>query len=292
MTIQQALKQGYHQLAESSNSARLDTDILLCHALQCNTAKLLTWPEQALTKTQQQDYLNCIKKRQQGMPVAYITHCREFWSLALKVTEATLIPRPETELLVETILSKFDNTQKISLVDLGTGSGAIAIAIACERPDWAITATDISSTALEIAQYNARKHQQNTIQFYRGRWFKPLRDKRFDIIVSNPPYIAAGDKHLSLGDVRFEPPQALSSGSDGMNDINHLCKHAQQHIKPGGMLIFEHGYNQQQPVLDCLRRNTFKHLFQNKDLAEHVRVSGGQREKSTSPAMESMASYH
>jgi len=279
MNIKQALANGFEKLnldactADNGDSPELDTQVLLCHALDCNTAKLIAWPELELSNTQQQQFEQLITQRQQGTPVAYLTGHREFWSLDLMVNPATLIPRPDTELLVETILTRFNN--KLKLADLGTGSGAIAIALASERPQWEITATDISSDALNVARFNAEQHQITNIQFFQGAWFEPLVDNRFDIIVSNPPYIANDDKHLKTGDVRFEPDTALASGPTGMDDIKHLCQHAHQHLNTGGLLIFEHGYEQQKDTLNCLQKNNFSDIMQLKDLAGHVRVSLG-----------------
>lgn len=265
-------------VSHESNSPVIDTQVLLCHTLSCNSAKLIAWPERELSDTEHQQFIKLITQRRQGIPVAYVTGHREFWSLDLVVTDATLIPRPETELLVETILNQFamDKDKKISLVDLGTGSGAIAIAIANERPHWKITATDISSEALDIAAINAKTHQLPNIKFHQGRWLEGLPAQRFDIIVSNPPYIADHDEHLTQGDVRFEPEQALASGPTGMNDIEHICQQVYHHLKPGGLLLFEHGYNQQKDVLECLQKNKFKDIMQLKDLAGHVRASLGR----------------
>ncbi len=275
MTIQQALARGYQLLQHNSNSYHIDTQILLCHVLDCQRTKLIAWPQQLLSGKQQQQFSALITKRQQGWPVAYLTGHREFWSLDFSVTPDTLIPRPETELLVETILQYSNPEQNLNLADLGTGSGAIACAIASERPDWQITATDISTAALSIARHNARHHNLSNIQFITSDWFSELPTGYFDIIVSNPPYIASDDKHLKQGDVRFEPVTALSSGATGMDDIKYLCQYARQYLKPGGLLIFEHGFDQQQAALNCLQGNGYKHIIQKKDLGGQARISGG-----------------
>ena len=281
MNIKQALANGFEKLsfnvcaAENSDSPELDTQVLLCHTLDCNTAKLIAWPDLELSKKQQQKFESLISQRQHGTSIAYLTGHREFWSLDLKVTPATLIPRPDTELLVETILDRFSHHKKLKLADLGTGSGAIAIALASEHKNWEITATDISNEALDVARFNAKKHQLNNIKFFQGTWFEPLADNRFDIIISNPPYIASEDQHLETGDVRFEPDTALASGPTGMDDIEHLCQHAHQHLNTGGLLLFEHGYDQQKDTLNCLQKNKFSDIMQLKDLAGHVRVSLG-----------------
>jgi len=282
MNIKQALAFGLDTLKHNVSSAHhtdnpeLDTQVLLCHTLKCNTAKLIAWPELELSNIQQKQFEDLITQRQQGTPVAYLTGHREFWSLDLMVNPATLIPRPDTELLVETILARFNNKHSFKLADLGTGSGAIAIAIASERANWEITATDVSNEALAVARHNAKKHQLSNIQFFQGSWFEPLEDNRFDIIVSNPPYIANHEPHLKTGDVRFEPDQALASGPTGMDDIEHLCQHAAQYLNAGGLLLFEHGYEQQKDVLNCLQKNKFTDIMQLRDLAGHVRVSLGR----------------
>jgi len=276
MTIQQALTRGYQLLEHNSSSYHIDTQILLCHALDCQRTKLIAWPQQRLNNEQQQQFTRLITKRQQGWPVAYLTGHREFWSLDFSVTPDTLIPRPETELLVETILEHFGPDQHLTLSDLGTGSGAIACAIASERPNWQITATDISTAALSIARKNAGHYGLNNIRFITSDWFSKLPTGYFDIIVSNPPYIASDDRHLQQGDVRFEPVTALSAGSGGMDDIKHLCQHARPYLKPGGLLLFEHGFDQQQPALNCLQENGYKHIIQKKDLSGQARISGGR----------------
>ncbi len=280
MTIKEILAQAYRQLESAPQGAipsttKLDAQVLLCHVLNCNTARLMAWPEQTLNSNQQKTFLNLIKQRQQAYPVAYLTGHKEFWSLDLKVSPATLIPRPETELLVETILKKFAHHDTLKLADLGTGSGAIAIALASEQAGWKITATDISAASLNIARHNARQYQLNNIRFLSGHWFNPLEGECYDIIASNPPYIADQDPHLKQGDIQFEPDNALRSGAEGMDDISYLCQHASRYLKPGGLLIIEHGYNQQQAVLNCLIKNNYRDISQLKDLSGHSRVSTG-----------------
>ena len=230
------------QLQPSSDSARIDAEILLCHVLKCNTAHLAAWPEKKLSTEQTQQFNQLITERKSGTPVAHLTGQREFWSLELDVSAATLIPRPETETLVEFVLEQFSQQESMHVADLGTGSGAIAIAIASEHPDWKIAATDVSQDALSVAQKNADKHQVKNIEFIISHWFEALENKSFDIIISNPPYVAAGDPHLSEGDVRFEPVSALTSGINGMDDIETLTAKAGGYLKNNGWLILEHGY--------------------------------------------------
>lgn len=277
MNIQQALQQATRELNESSPTATLDAQILLSHVLECNIAHLIAWPKKTLTEQQQRLYQLLVTKRQKGVPVAHLTGQREFWSLDLAVDDSTLIPRPETETLVEYILSNFSREKELALLDMGTGTGAIAIAIASERPGWKITASDISEQALKLARTNSQKHQTGNITFICSDWFENITSDNFDIIVSNPPYIAGDDPHLQQGDVRFEPKSALSSGKTGMDDIEHLCCHAKNHLVKNGWLIVEHGYNQQQPVANCFVKSGFAEIEQQKDLSGHTRMTAGKR---------------
>lgn len=277
MNIQQALQQARQRLSESSSSAMLDAQVLLTHVLQCNSAHLAAWPEKELSEQQQSQYLQLIQQRQQGQPVAHLTGQREFWSMNLSVNNSTLIPRPETETLVEFIVEKFSNREKLKLLDMGTGTGAIAIAVAKEKPGWQIYASDISEQALKIARQNSSKQHTDNITFIHSHWFNNIKQDDFDIIVSNPPYIAAGDPHLQQGDVRFEPQSALTSGAEGMDDIEHLCLHAKEYLAKDGYLIVEHGYNQKQQVADCFADNGFKEITQKQDLSDHTRMTAGKR---------------
>ncbi len=277
MNIQQALQQADSSLSEVSPTATLDAQVLLSHVLQCNTAHIAAWPEKDLSKEQQTKYLNLIQQRSQGIPVAYLTQQREFWSLIFAVNDSTLIPRPDTETLVEYILSNFNDKDDLTLLDLGTGTGAIAISIASERPSWQIVASDFSEDALVLAKQNSETHQTSRITFIQSDWFTEISRSNFDIIVCNPPYIAADDPHLQQGDVRFEPESALISGEAGMDDIEHLCLHAKDHLKDGGSFIVEHGYNQQHLVAECFAKNNFIDIEQKQDLAGHVRMTAGEK---------------
>ena len=277
MNIQQALQQASKDLAESSQTALLDAQVLLTHVLRCNTAHLVAWPEKELSEQQQTLYRQLIEQRQQGLPIAHLTGQREFWSLNFAVDNSTLIPRPETETLVEYILTKFSNDKTLTLLDMGTGTGAIAIAIASERPAWTIVASDISEQALKLARSNSDQHQTSNITFVQSDWFENIITDKFDIIVSNPPYVATDDPHLQQGDVRFEPQSALSAGKTGMDDIEHLCTHAKNHLANNGWLIVEHGYNQKQSVADCFAKNGFTEIEQQKDLSGHTRMTAGKR---------------
>ena len=276
-TISQALTQARQQLQTSSPSPASDASILLCHVLDCSSSHLIAWPDKQLSDDQSQNYNALIQQRSQGTPVAYITGEKEFWSLLLKVTPAVLIPRPETETLVEFTLETLKDNPKAKIADLGTGSGAIACALASEQPDWHITATDASAEALAIAKQNAEAHQLHNIDFVQGHWFQALQRQDYDMVISNPPYVAAGDPHLGQGDVRFEPDDALSSGIQGMDDIEAIAREAADHLIPGGWLAVEHGYDQQQLVHDCFTRNGFVDITQQADLAGIVRITAARK---------------
>ena len=276
MNIRQALQQGHTLLSQSSPSAALDTQILLSSVLDCNSAHLMTWPEKELTAEQETSFLDLLEQRRSGRPVAHLTGTREFWSLEFNVDNSTLIPRPETETLIEFVLQKFSDQDHLKMLDMGTGTGAIAITLATEKPGWTIFASDISEQALQLAEQNNKKHQA-CVHFVKSDWFEDISDKNFDIIISNPPYIEADDPHLKQGDVQFEPLSALIAGSSGMDDIEQLCEHARTYLNNDGWLIVEHGYNQQQLVADCFSINDFIDIEQVKDLSGHTRMTAGKK---------------
>jgi release factor glutamine methyltransferase len=277
MKIQQALQQAGKKLADSSPSAMLDAQVLLTHVLRCNTAHLAAWPEKTLSEDQLADFQKLVNRRQQGVPVAHLTGSREFWSLDFSVDDSTLIPRPETETLVEYLLENFGDRENLKLLDMGTGSGAIAISIAREKPGWEIVASDISERALKLARQNCSDHDTGNVTLIHSDWFQSIDQENFDIIISNPPYIASDDPHLTQGDVRFEPESALSSGATGMDDIEHICSHAKEYLLKNGWLMVEHGYNQKQLVADCFARNGFSEIEQRQDLSGHTRMTAGKK---------------
>ncbi|MCW8941694.1 MAG: peptide chain release factor N(5)-glutamine methyltransferase [Gammaproteobacteria bacterium] len=277
MNIQKALQQAGKELADSSPSAILDAQVLLTHVLRCNTAHLAAWPEKTLSEDQLADFQKLVNRRQQGVPVAHLTGSREFWSLDFSVDDSTLIPRPETETLVEYLLDNFGNRENLKLLDMGTGTGAIAISIAKEKPGWEIVASDISEQALKLARQNCNDHDTGNVTLIHSDWFHTIDQENFDIIISNPPYIASDDPHLTQGDVRFEPQSALSSGATGMDDIEHICSHAKEYLLQDGWLIVEHGYNQKQLVTDCFSRNDFTEITQQLDLSGHTRMTAGRK---------------
>ena len=253
---------------------RADAELLLLHVVQQPRSWLFTHADDMLDTDVQTAYSALIERRAAGEPVAYIAGRRGFWSLDLEVTPATLIPRPETELLVELALQRLPPDASGSVVDLGTGSGAIALAIACERPRLQVIATDASVEALEVARRNAQRHAIGNVRFAHGDWLTPLRAQRVAMIVSNPPYIEATDPHLRQGDLRFEPASALASGADGLDDIRRIVRDARAHLQPGGWLLFEHGWNQGEAARALLAEAGYAEVFTAQDLERRDRVSG------------------
>jgi release factor glutamine methyltransferase len=250
--------------------------LLLLHALQKPRSWLFTHADDVLGLDVQTAYANLLERRARGEPVAYITGSRGFWSLELEVTPATLIPRPETELLVELALQRLPRDSSGAVADLGTGSGAVALALASERPQCRVTATDASAAALAVAARNAARLGIGNVVFARGDWMAPLGDARFDLIVSNPPYIEADDAHLARGDLRFEPATALASGRDGLDDIRRIVATAREHLLPGGWLLFEHGWNQGDAARALLEQAGYTDVFTAQDLEQRDRVSGAR----------------
>ncbi|HEY9051499.1 MAG TPA: peptide chain release factor N(5)-glutamine methyltransferase [Gammaproteobacteria bacterium] len=279
MNIAELLGKASEQLTPISDSPRLDAEVLLCHVLQKNRSHLLAWPDKLLDNDQFDAFEKLLARRIAGTPIAHLTGSREFWSLPLKVTADTLIPRPETELLVEQVLNDYPADTAISLLDLGTGTGAIALAIASERPNWRIIATDISSAALDVAGENARQLGINNVEFRQGNWLDCVTDEQFDIIVSNPPYIPRQDKHLQQGDVRFEPLSALASGEDGLDDIRIIVRDSLDYLIPGGRLLIEHGYDQQQKIHEIFTFFGLQKIIQKQDMANNPRTTSGIKSK-------------
>ncbi|TAL66026.1 MAG: peptide chain release factor N(5)-glutamine methyltransferase [Legionella sp.] len=272
INIRQALDQGLQLVANTE--AALEAEILLTYVLEKNRAYLYAHPERTLTPEQEKKYLDCLNKRVLGTPIAYITGTREFWSLNLKVSPATLIPRHETEQLVELTLELAPHQDTVNVLDLGTGSGAIALALAKERPHWQIDACDLSADALAIAQDNAKIHDLKNVNFYQSNWFSNLPAKKYHAIVANPPYIAPGDPHLQEGDLRFEPINALVSADQGLADIQVISKQSKNFLFEGGFLLLEHGFEQKVQIIAILDRLGYRvQCWQ--DLQGHDRVTGG-----------------
>jgi release factor glutamine methyltransferase len=255
---------------------RVDAEVLLIHALGQSRSWLFAHADDALAAEQASLYDAWIERRAAGEPVAYITGHRGFWSLDLEVTTATLIPRPETELLVELALERLPRDAAPHVADLGTGSGAIALAIAHERPYAQIIATDASADALAVAQRNAQRLRLPHVNFMKGHWFTPLAGQRFHVVVSNPPYIESADPHLAEGDLRFEPASALAAGEDGLDDIRRIVHDAGGHLHPNGWLLMEHGWNQGEAVRALLINAGFVDVFTVRDIEQRERVSAGR----------------
>lgn len=260
-------------LGETCESAHLDAELLLAHALNLPRVRLKSHPEDPWQQAEISRYLGLIERRRSGEPLAYITGRREFWTLSLAVDPAVLVPRPETELLVERGLALCPQPAARAL-DLGTGSGAIALALASERPGWEVTAVDASAPALAVARANAGRLTLSRVRFLQGSWFAPLADERFDLIVSNPPYIAPGDPALPA--LRFEPDSALTSPDHGMADLLAIIHSAAHHLNPGGWLALEHGYTQAPAVAAELVARGFDSVGSHRDLGGHLRVTEGR----------------
>lgn len=252
-------------------------EILLGHVLHKTRAYLFAHPEEIVKPEQLTTFQELMLQRAQGMPIAYLLGEREFWSLNLKVNQHTLIPRHETERLVEVALEFIPNQANMYVLDLGTGSGAIALALAKERPNWHIIACDISEEALKIARENAQTHQINNVCFYQSNWFDKIPQRQFQAIVANPPYIAEHDPHLQHGDLPFEPQNALVSSQEGLADLQCIMKQGYEYLSPNGLLLLEHGYDQKSKVQAMLERSEYKDIRCWQDMQGQDRVSGGWR---------------
>lgn len=271
-TLAQALQQALNVLRHS-DSDRLDAEVLLAHVLGKPRSYLHAWPHAQLHEPQLALYRQLVARRAEGEPVAYLTGRREFWSLDFEVSRATLIPRPETELLVEQALAGLPADRPLRVADLGTGSGAVAVALARERKRWRLCATDRSAAAIEIARRNAARLQVPELDFVVGDWSSAFADRSLDAIVSNPPYVAEQDPHLAQGDVRFEPRTALAAGAQGLDDLGRLIQDAARVLKAGGWLFLEHGAGQSAAVRALLNKLNFKGIATLRDLAGLERVT-------------------
>lgn len=275
-TIKSALLEAVEQLRPKSDSALIDAEILLCKILDKDRSYLRAWPERELTDAQCQAFAAKVNKRRQGEPVAYLTGVREFWSRKFIVTPDVLIPRHETELIIELSLEFLPADQPVNILDLGTGSGILAITLAAERPNANIIALDISPAALAVAGQNAAMHKVNNVEFRHSDWFVNLGAEQFDLIVSNPPYLAEDDPHLQEGDLRFEPGHALVAKQDGLADIAAIAEDALPRLTKGGRLLVEHGLSQHVATQEIFTRAGFVNVCTHNDLAALPRVTLGQ----------------
>ena len=273
-SLQQALNTAAKTI--TSQSARIDAETLLMYILQKNRAYLYAYPEIVLSTAQHNAYQQIVALRVAGQPIAYLTGNREFWSMQLQVTPDTLIPRPHSECIIEVILTKFAPHTILNVLELGTGSGALACAIAYARPGWHITSCDISSSALSVAQQNAKSFKLNNINFVHSDWFQAIsKEKKFDLILSNPPYIAANDPHLGCGDLRFEPQNALIGGAQGHEALQHIIQHSHEYLTHQGCLVLEHGFTQRQQVMDMMQTAGYQHIQCTQDVEGLDRVTLG-----------------
>lgn len=273
MTIQQCLQRA-RELPDS-DSARLDVELLLASVLERDRSYLYTWPEKVLTAAQFSAFEALLNSRQEGKPVAHLLGEREFWGLPLAVNDSTLIPRPDTEILVESVLD-LELPGNAKVLDLGTGTGAIALALASEHPEWAVVAVDFSSAAVALAERNRRALALANAEIFTSDWFSQLAGRRFHLIVSNPPYIDEDDPHLSQGDVRFEPLSALVAKNQGLADLQHIIETGRHHLLSGGWLFLEHGYTQGESVRSLMRQAGYENVETLRDFGNNDRVTRGR----------------
>ncbi|HYQ49163.1 MAG TPA: peptide chain release factor N(5)-glutamine methyltransferase, partial [Pseudomonas sp.] len=258
-----------------SPTERLDAELLLAAAIGKSRSYLHTWPERIVSSEDAEAYAGYLQRRRAGEPVAYILGQQGFWKIDLEVAPHTLIPRPDTELLVETAL-ELQPASPAKVLDLGTGTGAIALALASDCPAWQVMAVDRVDEAVALAERNRQRLGLGNVKVLASHWFSSLAGERFDLIVSNPPYIAAQDPHLVEGDVRFEPSSALVAGADGLDDLRLIVSEAPQYLLAGGWLLLEHGYDQADAVRTLLVAQGFIDVASRKDLGGHERISLGR----------------
>lgn len=275
-TVRDALRRA-QALTHVSESPRLDVELLLSHLLDKERVWLYTWPETELSQAQQAEFERVLQRRRAGEPIAHILGEREFWSLPLYVDASTLIPRPDSERLVELALTLTEGVPSGRALDLGTGTGALALAFASERPTWAVVALDASTAAVDLARRNAQRLGLERVRCLHSDWYTALTmDEQFELIMSNPPYIADDDPHLKRGDVRFEPRSALVAERQGLADIEHIVNLSPRHLMPGGWLLIEHGWRQGAAVRDVFAVRGFQAVRTELDLNERDRVTLGQ----------------
>ncbi|MDH5434903.1 MAG: peptide chain release factor N(5)-glutamine methyltransferase [Gammaproteobacteria bacterium] len=284
MSVEQALKQGIELLKsaatdDSLTDAKTDVEYLLSFVLQQDFTWLKTWPEHCLLQEQQEKFEELLQRRQKGEPIAYLVGNKAFWNLILKTTPATLIPRAETESLVELALDFLKHKSRAKVLDLGTGTGAIALAIASERPDDEIFACDFQADAVALAQENAQSNNLQHVKIFQSDWFSSVLERDFDLIVANPPYVAPDDPHLQRDDLIFEPDSALVADDDGFSDINHIIANAQEYLRRGGGLMLEHGYRQAEAIRNTMIEKGYLTVSTHGDIAGLDRITMGIKSK-------------
>ena len=275
-TIAEALRWALDQLKENEQGY-LESQILLAYVLKCDRVKLMAWPQERIASDQELHFQQLVQRRASHEPIAYLIGEKEFWSHRYIITSDVLVPRPETERLVEVVLEKLP-AHSMTVLDMGTGSGVIACTLALMRPSWHVFGLDLSERALEIAKINSQNLQIKNITFLQSDWFSNFKDEKLDAIISNPPYLRADDPHLDK-DLLFEPRGALVSGETGLEAFEKLIEESTHHLKPGGSLIFEHGYEQAQMVKNLLLKSGYCDICTFLDLSKHPRVSMGTYSK-------------
>ena len=274
-TIGDAIAFGVAQLNEVSESPIQDIEVLLCDVLKCSRTRLFTSPDSPVSESECQRFTEFVAQRKTGKPVSYIIGHQDFWSLSLEVNESTLIPRPETELLVEQVLA-LSLSDKAKILDLGTGTGAIALSIAKEKPCWTLTGSDRIAEAVALAQRNQIRNDISNATFLVSSWFDALHSQSFDVIVSNPPYVETNSEYLKKGDLRFEPLSALASGGDGLDDIRIIIANATGYLENGGWLLLEHGFQQAAAIRALFKAAGFSQVLTVKDYAGLDRITLGR----------------
>ncbi|MDO6695563.1 peptide chain release factor N(5)-glutamine methyltransferase [Aliiglaciecola sp. 3_MG-2023] len=274
-TVAELLAWAFQQLS-AGESPKTDARLLLAHCLDQSSTYLMTWPDKIVETSIQTQFQQLVMQRKMGHPVAHLIGTRYFWTLSLEVTPDTLIPRPETELLVEQAL-QLPIGPNAKVLDLGTGTGAIALSLAYEKPTWQVIGVDIVDDAVALAKRNAIANQLPDVKFLQSSWFTHLSAKTFDLIVSNPPYVESDSQYLSQGDVRFEPITALTAGKDGLDDIKIIIEQSLAHLKKGGWLMIEHGYNQATELATLFTQYKYTNIFHKKDLNNQPRITAAQK---------------
>lgn len=275
-SIEQVIRQSSQLLAASSESAKLDVELLLAHSLGKDRTYLFTWCDKLVAEHDEEIFKGLFARRLKGEPIAYILGQQEFWDLTLNTAQHTLIPRADTETLIEWVLELGEDLpEQAEVIDLGTGTGAIALVLANEFPNWNVRGVDLIHEAVELAQQNAKLNNLERVHFFQSSWFDKV-EGQFNLIVSNPPYIDPADEHLSQGDVRFEPKSALVADNKGLADLEFIAQNSRDYLADGGWLLMEHGYDQQDAVQKILTQLGYQQVSTHFDLGGNPRITGGR----------------